>query len=346
MNKSNKVSVALCTYYGARYLREQLESIAAQTQQPDELVVCDDGSKDETVNILVEFSEKVPFAVRIYQNDHNLGSTKNYEKAIRLCGGKIIALSDQDDVWLPEKLEKLTNRLESDDETMLVFSDAEVVDENLKFLSYGLWDAGNVQFSNKLKRQFSDVGPLDVLIQRNVITGATMAFKMGLREYVLPIDENWVHDGWIAAVAAALGKKAAYVDERLILYRQHSNQQIGASPPVRKIGLIKAVTGFIMRRLAALKTKTGLERFVFDTRDFGVLVDTVKMFSIRHGGSVDLERNIERIEGKIRHQKAQERILSRRRLFRAWPILLELVKGNYSRYSSSVLIQCGKDLLR
>ena len=93
-----KTSIALCTYNGEKFLREQLDSIALQTLLPDELVACDDRSCDSTMEILQEFRERVSFPVHIHQNEENLGSTKNFEKAIKLCSGDIIALCDQADV--------------------------------------------------------------------------------------------------------------------------------------------------------------------------------------------------------------------------------------------------------
>ncbi|HEY2971172.1 MAG TPA: glycosyltransferase, partial [Pyrinomonadaceae bacterium] len=107
-----KISVAMCTYNGAPYLREQLNSIAAQTRPPDELVVCDDVSADLTCEIVTSFAASVHFPVRLYVNEQNLGSTKNFERAIGLCEGDIIARSDQDDVWLPEKLRRIEDCLQ------------------------------------------------------------------------------------------------------------------------------------------------------------------------------------------------------------------------------------------
>lgn len=91
------ISTAMCTYNGEKYLREQLESIARQTLLPNELVVCDDCSSDETVEIIQDFSRNAPFSVRLMINENNLGFAKNFEKAITLCSGEIIVLSDQDD---------------------------------------------------------------------------------------------------------------------------------------------------------------------------------------------------------------------------------------------------------
>src|SRR4029077_8380451 len=106
MNKP-RLSIAMCTYNGARFLPEQLESIAAQTRLPDELVVCDDGSADESAEIVRNFGKNAPFPVRLELNEKNLGATKNFEKAIGLCQGDLISLADQDDVWKPQKLSKL-----------------------------------------------------------------------------------------------------------------------------------------------------------------------------------------------------------------------------------------------
>src|SRR5688572_14133745 len=103
---TNKFSVAMCTYNGARYLKEQLDSFTVQTRLPDELIVCDDGSSDETCQIVSTFAASAPFTVRLEVNQQTLGSTQNFAKAIQLCRGDLIALCDQDDVWLPGKLDK------------------------------------------------------------------------------------------------------------------------------------------------------------------------------------------------------------------------------------------------
>src|SRR5216683_3439034 len=114
----------MCTYNGARFLLHQLESIAAQTRLPNELVVCDDRSADESLEIVRSFAKRAPFPVRLEINEKNLGSTKNFEKAIGLCQGEIIALADQDDVWKPRKLAVLEKTLEEHPEAGYVFSDA------------------------------------------------------------------------------------------------------------------------------------------------------------------------------------------------------------------------------
>ena len=110
----NRISVAMCTYNGEKYLHQQLASIAQQTRLPEEMVVCDDCSSDSTPEIIEEFARTVPFPVRFFRNPQNLGSTKNFEKAIGLCTGDMIALCDQDDIWMPEKLARQAEMMERD----------------------------------------------------------------------------------------------------------------------------------------------------------------------------------------------------------------------------------------
>src|SRR5688572_4651531 len=130
----------MCTYNGEAYLLAQLQSIAAQTSPPDELVICDDGSTDATVDIAQAFAAGVPFPVRLYTNERTVGSTKNFEKAIGLCTGDVIALADQDDVWRPEKLARIAAALAAAPDVGLVFSDADVVDAASRSLGLRLWD--------------------------------------------------------------------------------------------------------------------------------------------------------------------------------------------------------------
>src|SRR5205814_1057756 len=203
---------AMCTYNGGRYVGEQLDSIAAQTRRPDELIICDDRSTDETVRVVEEFAKSAGFGVRLYVNGRNLGSTKNFERAIGLCGGELIALADQDDVWLPGKLERLEQEFERDPCAGLVFSDAEVVDERLRPLGYTVWQS--LGFDARARKTFAEGSGFEALLARNVVTGAAMAFRSRFRGLVLPLREvgggrygwpEWglIHDGWIALLIAA-----------------------------------------------------------------------------------------------------------------------------------------------
>ena len=220
-----RFSVALCTHNGGLYLEEQLASIAAQSRSPDELIICDDCSTDSSLSLAYRFQESAPFPVRIFENSSRLGPTKNFEKAIGLSGGDVVALSDQDDVWMPHKLEYVEKMLAVHPEAGYVFSDALVTDETLVGLGYTMWEV--VAFSRARRRSFARGCQLEVLLKGNVVTGATLAFNADVKGLVLPIPALWMHDGWIALVCSALGRSGVFIEEPLMYYRQHSDQTIG-----------------------------------------------------------------------------------------------------------------------
>jgi glycosyltransferase involved in cell wall biosynthesis len=218
------ISVALCTWNGSAFLREQLESIAAQSLSPHELVIFDDCSSDDTVSLARQFAESAPFPVRVHVNPHNLGTRENFAAAVAACTGEIIALADQDDVWLPHKLERLAGALADNLDAAFAFSDALMVDEQLQPIPYTLWKA--TRFSRAELRQFQRRRGFEVLLRRDVVTGATLAFRASYRDLLLPIPPGWVHDAWIALILSGVSWGVP-VAEPLIQYRQHARQQIG-----------------------------------------------------------------------------------------------------------------------
>ncbi|MFT5276204.1 MAG: glycosyltransferase involved in cell wall biosynthesis, partial [Saprospiraceae bacterium] len=137
-----KISIALTTYNGAAYLQAQLNSYLVQERLPDELVVCDDVSTDETVTILEAFKKTAPFQVRVIINELNLGFTKNFEKALLNCSGDLVFLSDQDDVWYPEKILVVVKAFLQNPDKYLLIHDGDLVDENL--VSHGATKRGQV----------------------------------------------------------------------------------------------------------------------------------------------------------------------------------------------------------
>jgi glycosyltransferase involved in cell wall biosynthesis len=229
------LSVAMATYNGAAYVEAQLDSLAAQTCRPDELVVCDDGSTDATVALLGAFARRAPFPVRIHLNATRLGPTANFEQAIRQCRGDVIALCDQDDIWHPDKLSRLAAPF-AIPRIGAVFSDAELIDAAGALAGRRLWAA--VGFTPTKQRRAEHGRVFDVLLAHNVVTGATMAFRAAYRQQVLPIPPIWVHDAWIALVVAALAD-LSLIAEPLMRYRVHVHQAVGVGAP----GLLAAFTG-------------------------------------------------------------------------------------------------------
>jgi glycosyltransferase involved in cell wall biosynthesis len=219
-----RLSIALCTYNGSAHLSEQLESLVHQTRPAEELVVFDDGSADETVEILRRFAVSAPFPMTIHVNPQRLGPAKNFEQAITACTGDLISLCDQDDIWRQDKLALTEAAFQKNPELGFVFGDAEVCDDDGKELGYRLWNS--VRFSPRLL-QMRDGHSFDVLLRQNVVTGATMTFASRFRPKVLPIDPRWMHDGWIALLLSAIAP-VALIEQPIIRYRQHPQQAIGA----------------------------------------------------------------------------------------------------------------------
>jgi glycosyltransferase involved in cell wall biosynthesis len=216
-------SVAMCTFNGARFLAEQLCSIASQTFVPAELVICDDASTDGSISVIRDFSRHALFPVRLFQNKTRLGPAKNFEKAIQLCKGEIIFLCDQDDVWQPYKIERMIDALDKNPQAIYAFSNAEMIDELGKPLGQTLWDA--VDLSRRLET-FLGAGQLEILLKHNIVTGATMAFRSSFRDVALPISTDWMHDHWIVLLGSALSSGIP-VAEPLLKYRRHATQVCG-----------------------------------------------------------------------------------------------------------------------
>ena len=217
------VSVAMCTYNGARFLREQLDSIARQTQQPDELVVSDDCSSDETPGIIKSFASQAGFSVRVLSNSTRLGPAKNFEQAIDACRGDIIIFSDQDDVWNPHKVRAFTRVFNEHPKAVYAFSDAVMVDQFGKPLNQTFWEA--VRLKRRLG-EFSGPGQVEVLLKYNLIPGAAMAFRSAFRQVVLPIPAGWMHDYWIALLGSVLAQGVP-INDTLFNYRRHPDQVCG-----------------------------------------------------------------------------------------------------------------------
>ena len=243
----------MATYNGERFLREQMDSILSQTYKNIEVVACDDCSTDSTWQILQEYAHK-DGRVRCFKNEANLGFKKNFEKAISLCKGEFIALSDQDDIWLKEKLEKQLDALNgqnSDGKRCdIACCEAELIDENSKPLHKKFKkDIHQIEYIPKdKKKQFS------ILMLFNFVQGATILAKAQFLKQCLPVpDFHQYHDWWFAQNAAAQNG-IFYISKPLILYRSHSSQQTGEKKGASFIwhGTKESLSKNIERNLAML----------------------------------------------------------------------------------------------
>lgn len=223
------VSIVLCTRNGAPWIGDLLESMANQTRLADELVVQDDESSDDTCRIIREFAERAPFDVRLEVNPERLGSTANFAAALERSRGRFVALADQDDIWYPNKLERLIGELELDPTVTMVFSDADLIDPAGRPLGRSLWDTRLV--GRTLRRRA--VVPEELFAQRALTTGCTMAVRRRAVAAALPFPDELAddiapmrHDRWLSLVAAAVGTVRA-LPEPLLGFRVHPAQETG-----------------------------------------------------------------------------------------------------------------------
>lgn len=224
------VSVAMATYNGERFLQEQLASLASQTLLPCELVVCDDGSTDGTLDVLRRFAESSPFPVRVHQNEERLGHGLNFLRTASLCSGSLIAFCDQDDVWFENKLQRCAAGI-AETGSVLAIHSAKVVDERLRPLR------GYTPSARRLMCLDAGMGRTwhSLHSRMEMSPGFTWVFKARLLRDVPPtppvVGPSIGHEGWLSFAAEVIGRIALLPDV-LALYRQHGKNVIGyrASP--------------------------------------------------------------------------------------------------------------------
>ncbi|MDU3338237.1 glycosyltransferase family 2 protein [Paraclostridium bifermentans] len=230
------VDVLMATYNGEDYIEEQIESILNQSYTKWKLYIRDDGSTDNTLQIIEKFSIKYPEKIFLVKDDKKgLGAKGNFKELMRYSSNDYCMFSDQDDIWLKDKIEKSFEKIKSLEELygidtpILVHTDLRVVDENKKIINNSFWKYQNLNPNNIQLRK---------LLVENIVTGCTMIINKPLLNLSKNIPkESVMHDSWIALVASAKGKVYS-LDEQTILYRQHSKNEVGAKS-VKGIGFIQ-----------------------------------------------------------------------------------------------------------
>lgn len=306
----------MCTYNGGAYLSGQLASFVKQTQRPDELIACDDGSTDNTLQLLDQFSKEAPFPVRVYRNQQRLGPTKNFEKASSLCSGDFIFLSDQDDVWMPQKVNTLLQSLRNNPGAGYVFSDAVIVDELLRPMGYTMWQS--IKFTPRQRRQFKRGKQVDMLLKHNVVTGATMAFRARLKSIILPIPDEGFHDEWIALLASSVGMYGVLIEEPLIEYRQHSQQLLGG----RKVSFVEQAKQAALSRGQSFESRLRQEEVKYSQ-----VLDRLFLTG-------QLNKHVQQLfDAKIRHLRARQSVHKHPHYARLFGVARECLTLRYHRFS-------------
>ena len=219
------VSVALATFNGKRFIEAQLRSILEQSQRPTEIVVSDGGSTDATLEIVrgVLNAAAVGLSVTVISDGTRLGVVENFERAIAATTGELVMLSDQDDIWHPDRTAWAVTAFE-DPALLLLHGNARLIDADGAPLGEELFDA--LRIGQTERETICGEAAFALLIRRNLVTGATATFRRSLLADALPIPPAWVHDEWLAAIAAATGRLRA--DDRAVIdYRQHGANAIG-----------------------------------------------------------------------------------------------------------------------
>lgn len=322
-----RISIGMCTYQGEAHIAEQLASFVGQTRLPDEVVVCDDRSSDATWAILERFAKTAPFDVRLVRNEQNLGSTANCEKALALCTGDILLPSDQDDVWLPGKLAAIERAFERHPSANVVIGDVVVVGEDLRPLGYTLWELHG--YDAERQRRMAE-NPVRTLLERNHATAGGMAFCAREREVAFPIPRSWIHDGWIALMAAMRGEVVT-IPEKMMLYRQHGRNQVGAGD---------ASPGERLR--AKLRAFARDERPTFrkDLAYWEVAAQRLAQI----GGAPERMAAVHELQARVEHLRARAS-LPDDRAPRLRPVMAEWRTGRYGRFSGGIASAL-KDVLR
>ncbi|MEY4823406.1 MAG: hypothetical protein RLZZ75_319 [Bacteroidota bacterium] len=218
-NKNPTVAVVVATYNGATYLRQQLESIVQQTYKPSQIIIVDDDSLDDTLQVANNFAAHHP-EVMVVQNETRLGYIKNFEKGMLIATASYVALSDQDDIWMPHKLETLLANI---GDQMLAYSDSELIDANGQLLN---------QKMSSIKNQLAYHTPIMYAIGAWA-PGHAMLFKKELVDKAAPFPALVTHDFWLGFVATCYSR-VVYVNEPLVHYRQHTQNAIGADTTKNK----------------------------------------------------------------------------------------------------------------
>ncbi|MCK5601159.1 glycosyltransferase family 2 protein [Candidatus Pacearchaeota archaeon] len=206
----HSVSVALTTYNGEKYIAEQLESIIKQSYPVYEIIISDDASKDDTVNIVKQYKKNYPNII-LLENTKNVGLNQNFERAIRKCSGQLIAICDQDNIWKEDRLEKIIKNFNNE---ILIFSDSTII------LSNG---EPYKKLSEIKKYKFTSGESPKEFYYYNAIFGHNIVFRRELLNEIFPFPKTGInYDGWIAFVASCVGK-ISYVDKPLVYFRSHDS---------------------------------------------------------------------------------------------------------------------------
>ena len=313
----SKISVAMCTYNGEKYISEQLDSIINQTVKPDEIIICDDGSTDRTLEIIEYYLHNEDIVINLHINSTNLGFRKNFEKCISLCNFDVVFLSDQDDVWVNDKIESVINAFNNNSNLVYAYSDAYVTDSNLNVVRESL--LSNDKFVDK---------------QNFFNQCQAKCFPLGfsvavMREYALDIMPfGYDHDNWLALFAPVYGD-IAFIDKKLVYYRRHKNTTSNAEKQenfnIRKMS----------RNVFTMKYDEFFVWYNYELRDYSLLLETCI------DKQVDLD--LKELEGHVKYCEILKSVKNKNLFKRIFALKKLRILGLYNKYRgnrNTYIIDC------
>jgi glycosyltransferase involved in cell wall biosynthesis len=320
-----KISIALATYNGSKYLKEQLDSFALQTRLPDEVVVCDDFSSDETVNILECYAISAPFEMKIVANEKNIGYTRNFEKALSLCTGDLIFLSDQDDVWNKNKISKILELKYANPHIEVFINDAIYVDENLK--------PSGISVLNKVLRFSGN--------DKDHIAGACTAITRNFNDFLLPfpLSNCPLYDVYIHRWANLLKNKLV-VPIVYQCWRIHGNNNSASEMNnPKKLSFLKLFIKY--RSNAALGTYA---KEASEFNEMALLISLRKSELMRMERKVDIDKLKVTIDEIVIANITRSLLVKANFFMRIRLAILMLSEGHYKHFKG--LWSMAKDILR
>ncbi len=318
MSMKPYVSIAMATFNGASYVQQQLESFSKQTVLPDEVIVSDDGSTDSTVPLIRQFAINAPFSIRVLENSSTVGYAQNFSRVLTECRGDIVFLSDQDDYWLPAKIERILRQFGENKNVQLVFHDLEYCRDDLSTIG-----------QTKLARMR---GVFD--LEKEYVVGMATALRGEFLRLCLPVPcaPNIAHDNWLHDCARLTGGKLI-LDEVLALYRRHTanvtrGSNLNSAVVLEKKDFEVALSQKICRRSRGL---SGVEREEF-------LADWIKrsQFPLVESGIVSEEvvQSLIASQSKVAEARRRRFLLQQApRWRRSAPVLRLYLSGGYACFS-------------
>ncbi|MEX2411814.1 MAG: glycosyltransferase [Candidatus Paceibacterota bacterium] len=312
MNDRKKISIALATYNGERYLEEQLNSFLSQTILPDEIVISDDNSTDSTLTILKNFKKKAPFSVELLINNGK-GFNNNFENALKNTNGDLVFISDQDDMWLDHKIESIYSFFQKNSKYQLLIHDLEYCDSQMKPIG-----------QTKIER----IKLYDPSL-KGYVTGMATVVRSNFLSSCLPLSKNTNYDSWIHNCASVAGLRIVK-DDMLALYRRHENNATKGSFVNRnvKTGSLDVLFNK-MKNIPSHKIKKTRNTL----NDLLEYLNSNKNLLVRTFLVDNFEEKIRSLENEIQFLNERIEILNKARIFR-FPRLLNLWFTNgYDQYS-------------